>query len=311
VRTIGAIEAGGTKFVLALADRQSSVLDRTLIDTRSPSETFVEMQHWFAAAAARHGPIGAFGIGSFGPIGLDPASPNFATFTTTPKPGWSGASFVAAFTGFGAPIGLETDVNAAALGEWMAGAGRGCGSVAYTTIGTGIGTGVLKDGAVMAGWSHYESGHLLVRRNPERDSFAGACPFHGDCLEGLASGPAIKARWGHDLSSATSEQVALIADYAAQLAAALVLLHRPERLIFGGGVMKAPGMIEALRTLTRDKLAGYIPEWDEDLSQRIVLPALGDDAGITGAVELGRRALEDRSWSAEACSPPRRTPADP
>ena len=292
--TIGAIEAGGTKFVLALADEEGAVLDRTVIGTRSPRETFAEVVAWFEDAAARHGPIGAFGIGTFGPIELDRSKPDFATFTTTPKPGWSGASFVEALAGFDAPINLETDVNAAALGEWLAGAGQGCGSLAYTTIGTGIGSGVLKDGAVLSGWSHYESGHLLVRRDAARDPFPGVCPFHGDCLEGLASGPAVKARWGHDLSAASAEQIALIADYAAQLAAALVLLHRPERLIFGGGVMKAPGMIDELRTLTRQKLGGYIGEWDGDLSQRIVLPALGDDAGVTGAIELGRRVLENQ-----------------
>lgn len=267
------------------------MLEQSLTTTRSPGETFAAMHEWFAAGEARHGRIGAFGVGSFGPIGLDPAKPDFATFTTTPKPGWSGASFAEALACFDAPLALDTDVNAAALGEWHKGAGRGCGSLAYTTIGTGIGSGVLKDGAVLGGWSHYESGHLLVRRDPARDPFAGVCPFHGDCLEGLASGPAIKTRWGHDLSSANEEQIALIAGYAAQLAAALVLLHRPERLIFGGGVMKAPGMIEQLRILTRGKLAGYIAEWDEDLSLRIVPPQLGDDAGITGAIELGRRAL--------------------
>ncbi len=289
---IGAIEAGGTKFVLAVADEHAAVIDRCIIPTRTPAQTFPQMGEWFAGAAARHGAIGAFGVGSFGPIGIDPSKRDYATFTTTPKPGWSGASFAEALRSFHAPMMLETDVNAAALGEWLAGAGRGCGSVAYTTIGTGIGTGVLKDGAVLSGWSHYESGHLLVRRDPARDPFAGVCPFHGDCLEGLASGPAIRARWGHDLSGAGKDQVALVADYAAQLAAALVLLHRPERLIFGGGVMKAPGMIGEVRTLTRARLAGYIAEWDEDLSARIVLPALGDDAGITGAIELGRRALE-------------------
>ena len=290
---VGAVEAGGTKFVLALSEMGvQEALDRTVISTRTPSDTFRDMIAWFEAAAARHGPIAAFGIGSFGPIGLDRAKPDFATFTTTPKPGWSGASFVEALASFGVPLTLDTDVNAAALGEWLAGAGRGCGSLAYTTIGTGIGTGVLKDGRILSGFSHFESGHLLVRRDPARDAFAGVCPFHGDCLEGLASGPAIMARWGHDLSSAGESQIAVIADYAAQLAAALVLLHRPERLIFGGGVMKAPGMIAAVRTLTRDKLAGYIAEWDEDLTQRIVLPVLGDDAGITGAIELGRRALE-------------------
>lgn len=289
---IGAVEAGGTKFVLAVANPVDKALDRAVIATRTPSETFAEMTGWFEAAAARHGRIGAFGIGSFGPIELDPGKPDFACFTTTPKPGWPGASFVEVLAGFEAPINLDTDVNAAALGEWLKGAGRGCRSISYTTIGTGIGSGVLKDGAVLSGWSHYESGHLLVRRDPARDSFEGVCPFHGDCLEGLASGPAIQARWGHDLSSASADQIALVADYAAQLAAALVLLHRPERLIFGGGVMKAPGMIGQLRLLTRDKLAGYIAEWDEDLTARIVMPELGDNAGITGAIELGRRALE-------------------
>ena len=290
--TIGAIEAGGTKFVLALAAGDGAVLEHARIATRAPGDTLPEMAAWFEAAAARHGRIGAFGIGSFGPIGLDPAAAGFATFSTTPKPGWRGASFAEALARFQAPLALETDVNAAVLGEWLAGAGRGCGSLAYTTIGTGIGSGVLKDGKVLSGWSHYESGHLLVRRDPARDPFAGVCPFHGDCLEGLTSGPAIAARWGHDLSSASHDQIALIAGYAAQAAAALVLLHRPERMIFGGGVMKAPGMIEEVRTRTRAALAGYIAEWDEDLSQRIVLPALGDDAGITGAIELGRRALE-------------------
>ena len=289
---VAAIEAGGTKFVLAVAENVDGVLERTLINTRTPAETFRDMTEWFEAAAARHGPIAAFGIGSFGPIGLDRARPDFATFTTTPKPGWSGASFLDALARFDAPLGLDTDVNAAALGEWLAGAGRGCGSLAYTTIGTGIGSGVLKDGRILAGFSHYESGHLLVRRDPIRDPFPGMCPFHGDCVEGLASGPAILARWGHDLSGADEGQVTLIAEYAAQLAAALVLLHRPERLIFGGGVMKAKGMIEAVRTATRETLAGYIAEWDEDLTQRIVLPELGDDAGITGAIELGRRAWE-------------------
>lgn len=288
---IGAVEAGGTKFVLAVTGAVDEVLDRTVIATRTPAATFAEMVAWFENAAARFGPILAFGIGSFGPIGIDPAQPDFATFTTTPKPGWRGASFVDALAGFAAPLALDTDVNAAALGEWLAGAGLGCESLAYTTIGTGIGTGVLKHGAALAGWSHYESGHLLVRRDPDRDLFAGMCPFHGDCLEGLASGPAIKARWGHDLSSAAPDQIALIADYAAQLAAALVLLHRPERMIFGGGVMNAPGMIEEVRLLTRTKLAGYIAEWDEDLTHRIVPPALGDLAGITGAIALGRRAL--------------------
>lgn len=292
---IGAVEAGGTKFILAMARADGTILERARIATRGPGETFAEMAGWFEAAGARHGRIGAFGIGSFGPLGTDPARADYTTFATTPKPGWRGTSYRDALARFAAPIALDTDVNAAALGEWRAGAGRGCGSLAYTTIGTGIGTGVLKDGTPLAGFSHYESGHLLVRRDPARDPFAGICPFHGDCLEGLASGSAIAARWGCDLSSAGPGQVALIAGYAAQLAAALVLLHRPERLIFGGGVMKAPGLLATLRTRARAALAGYIDEWNEDLAARIVLPGLGDDAGITGAIELGRRALSGRA----------------
>lgn len=289
---VGAVEAGGTKFILALSGPANEALDRATIPTQTPAETFRAMRDWFEAAASRHGPIAAFGIGSFGPIGIDPARADYATITSTPKPGWRGASFRDALAPFGAPFAIDTDVNAAALGEWLAGAGRGWGSLAYTTMGTGIGTGVLKDGVPLAGWSHYESGHLMVRRDPRSDPFEGVCPYHGDCLEGLASGPAVMARWGHDLSVASAEQVALVASYAAQLAAALVLLHRPERLIFGGGVMKAPGMIDDIRTLTRARLAGYIGEWDEDLTARIVSPALGDLAGITGALELGRRVLE-------------------
>lgn len=292
---IAAIEAGGTKFVCAIARPNGVELERIRIPTRDPKETFAEMTAWFAAAASRHGDIRAFGIGSFGPVGIDPSRADYATFTTTPKPGWSGASFQEALARFEAPLALDTDVNAAALGEWLGGAGRGCGSIAYTTMGTGIGSGVLKNGAVLSGWSHYEAGHLPVRRDPGRDPFAGVCPFHGDCLEGLASGPAIAARWGHDLSAAKPDQISLVAEYAAQLASALVLLHRPERLIFGGGVAKAPGLIGALRLSARRNLAGYIPEWDEDLSARIVTPELGDDAGIIGAIELGRRALETPS----------------
>ena len=296
-RTIGAVEAGGTKFILALARADGTVLDQIRIATRAPAQTFAEMAGWFEAAALRHHPIGAFGVGSFGPIGIDPSREGYARFTTTPKPGWRGASFADALRRFGMPLALDTDVNVAALGEWLAGAGHGCGSFAYTTIGTGIGTGVIKDGRILTGFSHYESGHLPVRHDRARDPFEGICPFHGDCVEGLASGPAIHARWGHDLSDAGADEIALIADYAAQLASALVLLHRPERLVFGGGVTKAPGMIENIRTLTRSKLAGYIAEWDEPLTDRIVAPALGDDAGITGAVELGRRLLTNTGAS--------------
>ncbi len=195
---------------------------------------------------------------------------------------------------FGVPLAIETDVNGAAMGEAMAGAGRGARTLAYTTVGTGIGTGVVTDGKPLAGLSHYESGHIRPAR-AAGDDWPGSCPFHGACLEGLASGPAIIARWGHDLSQASAEQIALVADYLAEFASTLALLHMPDRMIFGGGVMKSPGLIEALRERTRAKLAGYVSAYDRPLDDVIVPPGLGDDAGITGAIALGRSALGEHT----------------
>lgn len=294
-RLIGAVEAGGTKFVAALAREDGTVLAQTRLPTETPATTFPALADFFAAASAAHGPIAAFGVASFGPIDIDPASPAYGTFTTTPKPGWAGARFHDALSRFGAPIVVDTDVNGAALGEWQAGAGQGCRTVAYTTVGTGIGTGVVRDGRPLMGISHYESGHIPMARDAARDPFPGHCPYHGDCLEGLAAGPAITARWGQSLSQLGSpdDKVDLIAGYIAQLATALVLLHMPDRLIFGGGVMKAPGLLDAVRRETQRRLGGYVqhPALDAGLERYIVLPGLGDEAGITGAIALGRQAL--------------------
>lgn len=292
---VGAIEAGGTKFVLALARADGQVIETTRIATREPQGTFADMTAWFADAAARHGAIGALGIASFGPIGIDPAAPDYGTFLSTVKPHWEGANLVAALAAFKAPVAIDTDVNGAALAEALKGAGRGHGTVAYTTVGTGIGTGVVTKGAVLKSATHYETGHFHPPHDRASDPFNGICVYHRDCLEGLASGPAIMARWGHDLASASSEQVELIASYLAHLAATLAGFHRPDVMIFGGGVMHAPGLIEALRERTAALVGGYLPEWSGDLTPRILSPALGDNAGITGAIELGRRALETSS----------------
>ena len=294
-KLIGAIEAGGTKFVAALARADGTVLTDARIPTETPASCFPALADFFRKAAAAHGPIGAFGVASFGPINIDPASPDYGRFTTTPKPGWAGARFYDVLGQFGAPIVVDTDVNGAALGEYEQGAGQGCTTLAYTTVGTGVGCGVLRDGQSLMGFSHFEGGHIGVAHDHAADPYAGFCPFHGDCLEGLAAGPAIKARWGQSLSELGSpaDKVALIADYIAQLAVNLVLLHMPDRLVFGGGVMKAPGLVEALRAATERRLAGYIkaPQLDPGLVKYIVTPGLGDEAGITGAIALGRRAL--------------------
>ena len=294
-RLIGAIEAGGTKFVLALARQDGTMLAQTRIATQTPAESFPAISAFFRNAIAAHGPVSAFGVASFGPIDIDPASPNYGMFTTTPKPGWAGARFHDVLGEFGAPVVVDTDVNGAALGEWELGAGQGCTTLAYTTIGTGIGTGVVRNGRSVMGFSHYESGHIPMPHDFADDPFPGCCPYHGDCLEGLAAGPAIEARWGQSLSKLASpaDKVELIAGYIAQLAVSLVLLHMPDRLVFGGGVMKTPGLIEALRRKTEAKLGGYIkaPQLDPGLERYIVTPGLGDEAGITGAIALGRRAL--------------------
>lgn len=292
---IGAIEAGGTKFILAAARADGEIVARTRIPTQTPRQTFPAIADFFQAVAREHGPIGSFGVASFGPIDVDPASPSYGTFTTTPKPGWAGVRFQDALDSFNAPVVVDTDVNGAALGEWLAGSGQGCRTLAYTTVGTGIGTGLVQDGRSLMGFSHYESGHIRPPRNPAHDPFMGRCPFHGDCLEGLASGPAIIERWGDSLDRLDNrdEAVDLIASYIAHLAASLVLLHMPDRLIFGGGVMKAPGLLAATRRKCEQMLGGYIDDQrlDAGLEQYIVAPGLGDDAGITGAIALGRQAL--------------------
>jgi fructokinase len=296
-RLVGAIEAGGTKFVLALAREDGAVLAQTRIETRTPDECFPDMAAFFRHAAEAHGPVSAFGVASFGPINVDPASPDYGRFTTTPKPGWRGARFHDVLGKFNAPIMVDTDVNGAALGEWALGAGQGCRTLAYTTVGTGIGSGVVREGQSLSGFSHFESGHIPIARDPARDPFVGRCPYHGDCLEGLASGPAIEDRWGTSLSKLASpaDKVELIADYLGQLATSLVLLHMPDRLVFGGGVMKTPGLIEALRAATGRRLGSYVQatQLDAGLTRYIVTPALGDEAGITGAVLLGKRALAE------------------
>ncbi|HUQ12998.1 MAG TPA: ROK family protein, partial [Novosphingobium sp.] len=288
------IEGGGTKIVCALADDAGRIVERARIATTTSGETLAAVREFFASAAAAHGTIRAFGVGTFGPIGIDPCAPDYGVVGASPKPGWPGGNWVEALASFGAPIELDTDVNAAALAEAHAGAGQGCATLAYTTVGTGIGMGLVHDGRSRTGFTHYEAGHMRAPRDRAADGFAGTCSYHGDCLEGLASGSAIAARWGESLSeNADPGRIALIAGYLGHLAAVLVLLHAPDRLIFGGGVMKAPGLLEAVRRAAEAELAGYVPDrrLDPGLERYIVGPALGDDAGITGAILLARRAL--------------------
>jgi len=198
----GAIEGGGTKFVCAVGPSPTRFLDSTTIPTGNPATTLAECVRFFRAAQARYGRIAAFGFGCFGPIELRPTSAGFGRMMSTPKVGWSGVDVLAPLqSAFQAPIALDTDVGAAALAELRLGAARDLASVAYVTVGTGIGGAVAPNSSAASRLMHAEMGHIPVRRDPRDRDFPGVCPFHGDCLEGLASGPAIRARWGYNLDA--------------------------------------------------------------------------------------------------------------
>ncbi|HEU5163645.1 MAG TPA: ROK family protein, partial [Thermoanaerobaculia bacterium] len=194
---LGGIEAGGTKFICVIARGAREILSGTRIPTTTPEETLGSAVEFFRAAAAEAGAIEGFGIASFGPLEIDPDSPNYGRLMRTPKPGWVDIDLVAPLReAFGAPVRIDTDVNGACLAEALFGAGAGARSVVYFTVGTGIGGGAIVDGEPLRGLSHPEMGHIPVPRHPDDRGFEGVCPFHGDCLEGMASGPAMRARWG-------------------------------------------------------------------------------------------------------------------
>jgi fructokinase len=299
---VGAIEGGGTKFVCAVAGSPGAIYERAVVPTTGADATLGECLQFFRAAAARLGAIAAMGIACFGPLQLRAEARDYGCLLPTPKPGWSGVSVVAPFReALAIPVALDTDVGAAARGELAVGAGQGFGSLAYVTVGTGIG-GAVAPGRPGPRAMHAEMGHLAVRRDPRDAGFAGVCPFHGDCLEGLASGPAIRARWSTELSAlpAGHEGRAMIAGYVGQLAAAIALLHAPEVLIVGGGVMSDGTLVSRVRDSALAWLGGYLPHLRDPASMRsfIRTPALGSDSAISGAVLMALDALDSRRTSA-------------
>jgi fructokinase len=288
---IGAVEAGGTKVVLAVGTGPEEIRATARIPTTTPGEVTRAMLEFFASQP----PVAAFGVASFGPIRLDRAAPDWGRLLTTPKPGWSGGSFAAPLIErFGVPVAVETDVNAAALAEQRHGAARGANVVVYVTVGTGIGVGVVIDGKPLHGVLHPEFGHIRLVRDPA-DPFRGACPYHGDCLEGLAAGPAIIARWGESLDRLGDAEQAQVADDLGQGCAAIALAYSPGRIVLGGGVLGTPGLRERVDARMRHWLGGYLHELAPDT---IAAPALGDRAGIVGGIEIARDLLAVASSSA-------------
>ena len=284
---LGAIEAGGTKFVCAVGDEKGNIVDRVQIPTTIPEETIGKVSEFFQGHS-----IKAIGVGSFGPIDVDRESRTYGYITSTPKPGWRNYPFVQTLKdALALPVGFTTDVNAAALGEVTLGAATGVDSCLYITVGTGIGAGAVVHGQILEGLSHPEMGHILIRRHPN-DSYQGKCPYHHDCLEGLASGPAIEERWGDKgVQLADRAEVwDLEGYYLAQALMQYILILSPKRIILGGGVMKQQSVFAAIYRYLPEFVQNYIslPE----LPNYIVSPGLGDNAGITGALILAQHALE-------------------
>jgi fructokinase len=278
-----------------VAESPAALIERAVIPTRDPVTTLSGCIDFFRAAARRHGAIAALGIACFGPLQLRRDAPDYGCLLGTPKPGWSGVRLLSTLTqAYPVPMAIDTDVAAAARGELDFGAGRGLGSLAYVTVGTGIG-GAVAPAPAGTRLMHAEMGHLVVRRDPRDVNFAGVCPFHGDCLEGLASGPAILARWGMDLSQLPPMHPgrSIIAGYLAQLAVAITLLHSPERIVFGGGVMSDEPMLQNLREATHALLAGYLPALRaaDDLDRFIQSPALAGDSALAGAIQMAQDSL--------------------
>lgn len=292
----GAIEAGGTKFVCAVGTGPDDLRDEVRFPTTTPAETLGRALDYFRQAQRTHGPLTALGIGSFGPVDLDRASATWGWVTSTPKPGWAQTE-VAPFFGreLGIPVAFDTDVNGAALGEALWGAGQGVGSLVYLTVGTGIGGGVYLGGRLVHGLVHPEIGHILLPRDPVRDPFPGSCPFHGSCWEGLASGPALAQRWGAAGVTLGPDHPAwaLEAHYLALGLQSLVGILSPQRIVLGGGVMDQPQLFPLVREELLRLNNGYIRHpalTPEGVGAYVVPPALGNRAGILGALALARDA---------------------
>ena len=291
-RLLGAVEAGGTKFRAAVVDAELAIVDQMRIPTTTPAATLQAITDFFGANDA----ISALGIASFGPLIVDPESSAYGSIAPTPKPGWAGTPLLDHLRdAIQVPAAIQTDVEAAAVAEHQLGAGRGYGSMAYITVGTGIGAGVLVDGVPFRGRDHIELGHIPVRR-VDGDDFAGVCPFHGDCLEGMASGQAIQARWGETPSSLGGRDDVwnLEADYLAQLARVLTYSFSPDKILFSGGVGARKHLAPRIAAATSRHLGGYSVSHAAN-AELIATAALGNDAGLMGAALLAESLLPSDS----------------
>jgi fructokinase len=286
----GGIEAGGTKFVCAVGSGPNDLRDEVRFDTTNPTETINRAIEYFRAQHDKE-PLRAIGIGSFGPVDLRRNSQTYGNITSTPKPGWANTDFVGPIRqALAVPVGFDTDVNAAALGEFRWGAAQELDDFIYLTIGTGVGGGGMMNGRLMHGLGHPEMGHIRIPHDLKSDPYPGKCPFHRDCFEGLASGPAIEERCGQSAESIGPDHPAweLEAHYISLALANYIYALSPQRIIIGGGVMEQKVLFPLVRKNVRETLNDYIqaPEIVTEIDNFIVPPGLGNRAGILGAIAL-------------------------
>lgn len=283
---IGGIEAGGTKFVCAAADHKLEIVERITIPTTTPAETLSEVFAFFDRF-----PLASLGVGSFGPIGVQKKQANYGHILATPKPGWTNFDFLGALKQrYDIPIAWTTDVNAAAFGELKRGAACGNQSCIYLTVGTGIGGGVVVNQQVFEGMSHPEMGHIFVKRHPD-DKYEGTCPYHQDCLEGLASGPSLEARTGIRGENLPADHPVweLQAYYLAQALVAYTLILQPEKIILGGGVMKQPHLLPKIQQQFLELMNGYVTLGK--VEEYIVKWGMPDESGLIGSLLLAKQQL--------------------
>jgi fructokinase len=292
----GGIEAGGTKFVCAIGSGPNDIRAEVRFPTTRPNETIQQAIDFFQIQISKHGPLAAIGIGSFGPVDLDPNSATFGQITTTPKPGWAHTDLVTPFQQvLNLPIGFDTDVNGAALAEGRWGAAQGLDDFIYLTIGTGIGGGVMSNGRLLHGLIHPEMGHIPLPHDWQKDPFSGNCPYHGDCFEGMAAGPAIEERWGIKGQHIPPEHPAweLEAHIIALAVRSFICTLSPQRIILGGGVMEQAQLFPLVQQKTQATLNGYVqsPTILDQIESYIVPPKLGNRAGVLGAIALGMQVV--------------------
>ena len=287
----GGIEGGGTKFVCAVGTGPEDLRAETRFPTTTPAETIGRAIEFFRQFDG----LAALGFASFGPLDPRPDSPTYGHILPTPKPGWTNADVVGPLrAAFGLPVVFDTDVNGAALAEGRWGAAQNCDPVLYITIGTGIGGGLLVNGKLLHGLLHPEMGHIPLPRDPQQDPFPGACPFHGDCFEGLAAGPALEKRWGARAETFGPDHPAwdLEAHYIALALRSYICTLSPQKIVLGGGVASQEQMLPLIRRKTQELLNGYVqsPAILNQIDNYIVLPGLGNRAGVLGAIALAASA---------------------